>query len=108
MSNDKDNNLAPEMGDQAWRSQKPDAHYFEPTYSGALSFLRRPYSRDFNGVDVAVSGIPYDGAVPIARAVVLVRALFVPPLCNWLNLMLFLSALRYLIISLWWMQVMLS
>ena len=63
MSNDKDNNLAPEMGDQAWRSQKPDAHYFEPTYSGALSFLRRPYSHDFNGVDVAVSGIPYDGAV---------------------------------------------
>jgi agmatinase len=33
------------------------------TYGGALSFLRRRYSRDLGGVDVAVSGIPYDCAV---------------------------------------------
>ncbi len=32
------------------------------TYGGALSFLRRPYSRDLTGVDVAVCGIPYGGA----------------------------------------------
>ena len=32
----------------------------EPTYSGITSFMRRRYSRDLNGVDVAVSGIPYD------------------------------------------------
>ena len=30
------------------------------TYSGALSFLRRKYSRDLDGVDVAVTGIPFD------------------------------------------------
>lgn len=35
----------------------------EPTYSGVLSFMRRKYSRDLNGVDVAVTGIPYDLAV---------------------------------------------
>jgi len=63
MGQDKDKMIAPELGDQAWRSDKADAHFFEPTYSGALSFLRRPYSRNFDGVDVAVTGIPYDGAV---------------------------------------------
>ena len=33
------------------------------TYGGALSFLRRRYTRDLTGVDVAVSGVPFDGAV---------------------------------------------
>lgn len=33
------------------------------TYGGALSFLRRPYTRDLQGVDVVVMGIPFDGAV---------------------------------------------
>lgn len=33
------------------------------TYGGALSFLRRRYSRDLRGADVAVSGVPFDGAV---------------------------------------------
>ena len=62
MSDDK--NSFPEMlSDQAWRNAKADAHFFEPTYSGALSFLRKPYSRDFSTADVAVTGIPYDGAV---------------------------------------------
>lgn len=32
------------------------------TYGGALSFLRRRYSRDFAGADVVVSGLPYDAA----------------------------------------------
>ncbi|HEX6010736.1 MAG TPA: agmatinase, partial [Geminicoccaceae bacterium] len=35
----------------------------EPTYAGALSFMRRRYSRDLIGVDVAVWGIPLDAAV---------------------------------------------
>ncbi len=34
----------------------------EPTYSGALSFLRRRYTKDLDGVDVAVTGIPLDTA----------------------------------------------
>ena len=32
----------------------------EHTYAGVLSFLRRRYSRDLEGVDVAVTGIPLD------------------------------------------------
>lgn len=32
----------------------------EPTFSGALSFARRRYSKDLAGVDVTVVGIPYD------------------------------------------------
>jgi len=31
-----------------------------PSYAGALSFMRRKYSRVLNGVDVAVTGIPLD------------------------------------------------
>ncbi len=34
----------------------------EPTYGGALSFMRRKYTRDMSGVDVAVMGIPLDTA----------------------------------------------
>ncbi len=34
----------------------------EPTFAGALSFLRRKYSRDLTGVDVAVTGFPLDTA----------------------------------------------
>jgi len=32
----------------------------EPTYSGALSFGRRRYTKDLDGVDIAVVGIPFD------------------------------------------------
>jgi agmatinase len=34
----------------------------EPTYGGALSFMRRRYSRELAGIDVAVWGIPFDAA----------------------------------------------
>jgi len=34
----------------------------EPTYGGVLSFMRRKYTRDMNGVDVAVMGVPLDTA----------------------------------------------
>lgn len=34
----------------------------EPTYAGALSFLRRRYSRDLSGIDLAVTGVPFDTA----------------------------------------------
>jgi agmatinase len=33
-----------------------------PSYAGALSFMRRKYSRDLEGADVAVVGIPLDTA----------------------------------------------
>jgi agmatinase len=34
----------------------------EPTYSGALSFMRRRYTRELAGVDAVVWGIPFDQA----------------------------------------------
>jgi agmatinase len=34
----------------------------DPTYGGALSFMRRRYSRDLDGVDLVVWGIPFDQA----------------------------------------------
>ncbi|MGB5258698.1 MAG: agmatinase [Woeseiaceae bacterium] len=34
----------------------------EPTYAGVTSFMRRKYTRDLSGVDVAVTGIPLDTA----------------------------------------------
>lgn len=34
----------------------------EPTYAGITSFMRRKYSKNFDGVDVAVTGIPFDTA----------------------------------------------
>ena len=32
----------------------------EPTYSGVLSFMRRKYTKDLTGADVAISGVPLD------------------------------------------------
>lgn len=34
----------------------------EPTYAGAVSFMRRKYTRDLAGVDIAVTGVPLDTA----------------------------------------------
>lgn len=35
----------------------------DPTYAGALSFMRRKYSKDVGGADAVVWGIPFDAAV---------------------------------------------
>jgi agmatinase len=34
----------------------------EATYAGAVSFMRRKYTRDLNGVDLVVTGVPLDTA----------------------------------------------
>ncbi|MFQ5985700.1 MAG: agmatinase [Alphaproteobacteria bacterium] len=47
-------------GDHAFTETSLYGSEPEPTYSGALSFMRRKYSRDLAGVDVAVSGVPFD------------------------------------------------
>lgn len=47
-------------GDHAFTAPGLYGTVVEPTYSGALSFMRRKYTRDLTGVDVAVTGIPYD------------------------------------------------
>ncbi len=36
---------------------------FENVFAGAASFLRRKYSKDLSGVDIAVTGLPFDQAV---------------------------------------------
>jgi len=48
------------MIDQAFTRVSPYGTTSEPTYSGALSFLRRRYTKDLTGVDVAVVGVPFD------------------------------------------------
>lgn len=47
-------------GDHAFTSDSLLGSGEEPTYSGALSFMRRRYTRDLAGVDIAVSGVPLD------------------------------------------------
>ena len=46
--------------DQAFTRKSPYGTHAEPTYSGALSFLRRCYTKDLAGVDVALVGVPFD------------------------------------------------
>ncbi len=50
-------------GDQAFRAHSNVENWHEMTYGGVTSFARRKYTRELAGVDVAVSGIPYDCAV---------------------------------------------
>ncbi len=49
-------------GDFAFTQESLKYSGAETTYAGALSFLRRKYSRDLTGVDVAITGIPLDSA----------------------------------------------
>ncbi len=46
--------------DLAFTRQKGGATQTEPTYSGALSFARRRYSKNLEDVDVAIVGVPFD------------------------------------------------
>ena len=50
-------------GDQAFLSDSNRERLPEMTYAGALSFLRRKYSRSLDGVDVVISGVPFDCSV---------------------------------------------
>jgi len=50
-------------GDAAFRRKDIKGTVIENSFSGALSFMRRKYTRDLKGVDVAVTGIPFDQAV---------------------------------------------
>jgi len=47
-------------GDGAFQRKSLYGSSIENTYSGALSFMRRKYTRELDGVDVVVSGIPLD------------------------------------------------
>ena len=48
--------------DHAFTARDLKGTHLEPTYSRALSFMRRKYSKELAGVDVAVSGFPLDTA----------------------------------------------
>ncbi|WP_342642721.1 agmatinase [Rhodoligotrophos ferricapiens] len=50
-------------GDEAFRRMSLYGTNLEPSYSGARSFMRRKYTRDLAGVDIAVSGVPFDQSV---------------------------------------------
>lgn len=52
-----------DLTDRAFNGASPFGMADQTTYCGALSFLRRPYSKDLTGADAVVCGIPYDLAV---------------------------------------------
>jgi agmatinase len=56
----KKSSATPSVIDQTFTRPSPYGTHAEPTYSGALSFLRRRYSKDVSEADVAVIGIPFD------------------------------------------------
>jgi len=49
--------------DHAFTREDPRGPSFELTFAGATSFLRRRYTKDLKGVDIAVTGVPFDQAV---------------------------------------------
>jgi agmatinase len=49
--------------DQAFTRDHLHGLSYENAFGGATSFLRRRYTKDLSGVDIAVTGIPFDQAV---------------------------------------------
>ncbi len=49
--------------DHAFTATSPLGRSSDPTYAGALSFMRRKYSKKLKGADAVVWGIPFDAAV---------------------------------------------
>ena len=49
--------------DNAFTASKATGAAGDPTYAGALSFMRRRYSKNVKGADAIVWGIPFDAAV---------------------------------------------
>jgi len=48
--------------DHAFTSKSLTSAATDPTFAGALSFMRRRFTKNLKGVDVAVWGIPFDAA----------------------------------------------
>ena len=59
----QDSSVNPTAGDLAFTREDLRGTITEAAYAGALSFMRRRYTRDLTGVDVAVMGVPFDLAV---------------------------------------------
>ncbi len=49
--------------DDAFTREDPRGLSYENAFAGATSFLRRKYTKDLRGFDVAVTGVPFDQAV---------------------------------------------
>lgn len=49
--------------DRAFTTDDPRGLAFENAFAGATSFLRRKYTKDLTGVDLAITGVPFDQAV---------------------------------------------
>ena len=49
--------------DSAFTRQGLRGYSFENAFGGATSFLRRTYTKDLTGVDLAITGVPFDQAV---------------------------------------------
>ncbi|MEP0964169.1 MAG: agmatinase [Roseobacter sp.] len=49
--------------DHAFTREDMKGHSFENVFGGATSFLRRKYTKDLTGVDIAITGVPFDQAV---------------------------------------------
>ena len=49
--------------DNAFTARALAGSAYEPTYAGALSFMRRKYSKSVKGADAVVWGVPFDAAV---------------------------------------------
>jgi len=49
--------------DHAFTATKNTGRAYDPTYAGALSFMRRRYTKNVKGADAIVWGIPFDAAV---------------------------------------------
>lgn len=49
--------------DLAFTRPEPRGLAFENAFGGATSFLRRRYAKDLQGIDLAVTGVPFDQAV---------------------------------------------
>ncbi|MEX1109651.1 MAG: agmatinase [Dongiaceae bacterium] len=52
--------MAEATTDRAFTAKELHGIGGEYTFAGALSFMRRKYSKDLTGVDVAVTGVPFD------------------------------------------------
>ena len=55
--------MASKSIDNAFMAKAVRGAATDPTYAGALSFMRRKYSKDMEGADAVVMGIPFDAAV---------------------------------------------
>ena len=49
--------------DTAFTRTTQRGYAFENAFGGATSFLRRSYTKDLTGVDLAITGVPFDQAV---------------------------------------------